>query len=118
MPQTTPPKKPWLFLTTLPVCVAMAIWAVADADGMAHILNGFTTAVFGTLGDVYQYSFTLFILLCLFVVFGPFRSIRLGGPEAKPEFSTASWLAMLLSCWICWSIFGSRLFVPTIYTEF
>jgi len=97
MSQTTPEKKPWLFMTTLPVCVAMAIWAVADADGMAHRLNGFTTAVFGALGDVYLYSFTFFILLCVFVVFGPFRSIRLGGPEAKMEFSTLSWLSMLFA---------------------
>jgi len=97
MAHPKPSQKPWLFITTIPVCVATAIWAVIDADGMAHLLNGFTTAVFGALGDVYLYSFTFFILFCGFIVLGPFRSIRLGGAAAKPEFSTASWLAMLFA---------------------
>ncbi len=36
-------------------------------------------------------------LFCLFVGLSPLGRIRLGGPEAKPEFSTKSWLSMLFS---------------------
>lgn len=37
------------------------------------------------------------IIFCLVLAVSPLGAIRLGGPEAKPEFSTASWLSMLFS---------------------
>ncbi|WDI30147.1 BCCT family transporter [Hyphococcus flavus] len=36
-------------------------------------------------------------LFCLFVGLSSFGKIRLGGPDAKPEFGTLSWLSMLFS---------------------
>jgi choline/carnitine/betaine transport len=39
----------------------------------------------------------VFILACLYFAFGRFGQIRIGGSDAKPEFSTAAWFAMLLS---------------------
>ena len=38
-----------------------------------------------------------FILASIFFAFSRFGNIRLGGNDAKPEFTTASWYAMLLS---------------------
>ena len=39
----------------------------------------------------------LVFLFCLVVFFSPLGRIRLGGPDARPEFSTRSWLSMLFS---------------------
>jgi choline/carnitine/betaine transport len=39
----------------------------------------------------------VFILASLFFAFSRFGDIRIGGNEAKPEFTTPSWYAMLLS---------------------
>lgn len=39
----------------------------------------------------------LFILFCIYVGFSKYGSIRLGGKDAKPEFSTSAWFAMLFS---------------------
>ena len=36
-------------------------------------------------------------LFCVFIGLSPMGKIRLGGPDAKPEFSTLSWLSMLFS---------------------
>lgn len=36
-------------------------------------------------------------LFCLFVAFSPFGKIRLGGSDAKPEYSYGTWLAMLFA---------------------
>ena len=38
-----------------------------------------------------------FILASIFFAFSRFGNIRIGGNDAKPEFTTASWYAMLLS---------------------
>lgn len=37
------------------------------------------------------------VLVCLIISLSPFGNIRLGGAEAKPDFSTASWIAMLFA---------------------
>src|SRR6056297_3697594 len=42
----------------------------------------------------------IFIGFALYFAFSKFGNIRLGGEEAKPEFSTAAWFAMLFSAGI------------------
>lgn len=39
----------------------------------------------------------IFVLFCLLLIFLPVGSIRLGGENARPEFSVASWFAMLFA---------------------
>ncbi len=39
----------------------------------------------------------IFVLYCLILIFSPFGKIRLGGPDAKPEFKRLSWFAMLFA---------------------
>ena len=39
----------------------------------------------------------IFVLFCVVLVFLPVGSIRLGGRDARPEFSTMSWFAMLFA---------------------
>jgi len=38
-----------------------------------------------------------FVLFCLALIFLPVSKIRLGGDQAKPEFSTISWFSMLFA---------------------
>ena len=51
-------------------------------------------------GWVYTISVNAFIVFCLFMAFGKYSSIRLGGPKAKPEFKVHAWFAMLFSAGI------------------
>ncbi len=51
----------------------------------------------GTFGWFFILSANVFIGAALFFAFSRFGRIRIGGNEAKPEFSTAAWYAMLLS---------------------
>lgn len=39
----------------------------------------------------------IFVIFCLVLIFLPHGKIRLGGDDAKPEFSTMSWFAMLFA---------------------
>ncbi|SHJ05445.1 choline/glycine/proline betaine transport protein [Tangfeifania diversioriginum] len=39
----------------------------------------------------------IFLFFVIYIAFSKFGQIRLGGPKAKPEFSTAAWFAMLFS---------------------
>lgn len=48
-------------------------------------------------GWIYTFVANLFIVFCLYMAFGKFGSIRIGGAKAKPEFSLWAWFAMLFS---------------------
>ncbi|MEK9646504.1 MAG: BCCT family transporter, partial [Alphaproteobacteria bacterium] len=39
----------------------------------------------------------VFVLFCLILIVAPVGKIRIGGADAKPEFSTMSWFAMLFA---------------------
>ncbi len=39
----------------------------------------------------------IFVLFCIYLIFSPMSKIRIGGQDAKPEFSTMSWFAMLFA---------------------
>lgn len=51
-------------------------------------------------GWIYTLTVNLFIVFCLYMAFGKFGSIRIGGKDAKPEFSLWAWFAMLFSAGI------------------
>ncbi|MGM0619743.1 MAG: BCCT family transporter [Bacteroidota bacterium] len=42
-------------------------------------------------------SVNIFLFFVIYIAFSKYGHIRLGGPKAKPEFSTAAWFAMLFS---------------------
>lgn len=51
-------------------------------------------------GWVYTLAVNIFIIFCLYMAFGKYGSIRIGGEGAKPEFNLTAWFAMLFSAGI------------------
>lgn len=50
-----------------------------------------------TFGWFYIMAANIYIILMLIFAFSKFGNIKLGGPDAKPEFSSFAWYAMLIS---------------------
>lgn len=48
-------------------------------------------------GWIYTLAANVFIIFCLYIAFSKFGGIRIGGSEAKPEFSRWAWFSMLFS---------------------
>lgn len=61
--------------------------------------------VFGSLRDAltsnldwfFMLAGNVFVLLCLGLILSPLGSVRLGGPDATPDFNLTSWFAMLFA---------------------
>ncbi|MFA8435045.1 MAG: BCCT family transporter [Marinifilaceae bacterium] len=75
-----------LVTTTLVVGKPMELWF---ANAQTYIANN--------VGWFFILCMNLFLGFALFLGFGKFGRIRLGGEEAKPEFSMKAWFAMLFS---------------------
>ena len=64
------------------------------------LLNSARTWVIDTFDWLFVLTVNFVFLFCLAVMVSPLGRLRIGGREAKPEFSTKSWLAMLFSAGI------------------
>src|SRR5699024_3461243 len=62
-----------------------------------HISGNIMYFVASHLGWYYLVIVSLFILFCIYMIFGPFGTVRLGQPGDRPEFSYPTWFAMLFS---------------------
>ena len=86
-----------VFVASVSVCALFVGWAVFFTDN----LNSVTTEALNWLTASFGWSYlviTLAILIFLvFLAFSPYGEIRLGKESDRPEFSTLTWFAMILS---------------------
>ena len=86
-----------LIYVVAPLCAAMAIWGMIAPDDLASTAADITGTIFASLDWFFMGSVTAFLGLTLWLGLGRYGRLRLGGPDERPEFSTASWLSMLFS---------------------
>ncbi|RRS08058.1 BCCT family transporter [Pseudoalteromonas sp. J010] len=70
---------------------------LVDANTAKTTLDGIKWDIIGNFDVLFMWSGNFFVLFCLVLVFSPYGKIRLGGENAKPSYSRASWLAMLFA---------------------
>ena len=67
------------------------------ATSLEPVFTGLRDALTGNLDWFFLSAGNIFVLTCLILVVSPYGSIRLGGPEATPDFSLGGWFAMLFA---------------------
>jgi choline/glycine/proline betaine transport protein len=78
----------------LAVFIGLALMFHDQADTMAQNFLGWISATFGWF---FILAANIFIAACLYFAFSRLGKIRIGGKDARPEFTTRAWFAMLLS---------------------
>jgi choline/carnitine/betaine transport len=66
-------------------------------EEMEGFFSSLLTGINTSFGWLYILSANIFVITGLFFAFSRFGKIRIGGPDARPEFSSGAWYAMLLS---------------------
>jgi choline/carnitine/betaine transport len=79
------------------VLVAFIILTLMFKQDASAFFKDAMAGITGTSGWFLILTANLFILAALYFAFGRFGGIRIGGADARPEFSTGAWFAMLLS---------------------
>ncbi|WP_164218001.1 BCCT family transporter [Virgibacillus sp. YIM 98842] len=84
------------YITVSLVAVFVIIGAILpnQFEQITSLINIFLSTNFGWY---YMWLFSAIILFSLIVAFSPYGKIKLGKKNDKPDFSTASWIAMLFS---------------------
>ena len=89
-----------VFFSAIAVIIFTVGFTLIFEEEAEHYFNMAQTFVSAHGGWIYTLSVNLFIVFCLYMAFGKFGKIRIGGQNAKPEFSMWAWFAMLFSAGI------------------
>src|SRR5918996_4383016 len=86
-----------VLVISMVLCAAIGIWGVWAPAQMSGTALAFTGFALDSLDWLFMAVCTLFLGLSLFLSIGPYGHVRLGADDDRPEFSTASWIAMLFA---------------------
>jgi BCCT family betaine/carnitine transporter len=80
----------FLIFALVGLVIAFPSDAAAVFDAALRFVTTRAGWLMGSLAD-------LFVLFCIFLMVTPYGSVRLGGADARPEFSNTAWFAMLFA---------------------
>ncbi len=86
-----------VFVVSMCSCAGIGIWGLIDPDSMTGTMLGFTNYALTGVSWAWLFICSAFLFLGAYMAFGPYGRIRLGKDDEEPEFSTASWIAMLFA---------------------
>ena len=86
-----------VFPITALLILAFVVGTLIFPSGAKELLAGAKDGAIAIFDWGFLISANLFVLFCLALIFMPVGKIRIGGMEAKPEFSLLSWFAMLFA---------------------
>ncbi|SFD83520.1 glycine betaine transporter [Lentibacillus persicus] len=72
-------------------------WGALLPDNVENVLGVVDGFISDTFGWFYLIVTTAFVILALYLVFGPYGKIKLGRPDDKPEYSYFTWFAFLFT---------------------
>jgi BCCT family betaine/carnitine transporter len=87
----------WVFPVTSVIVVLFVIATLMFPTAAKETLDGMKWDIIGSFDWFFLISANIFVVVSLALIFMPVGKIRLGGQDAKPEFSTLSWFAMLFA---------------------
>ncbi|RKQ73711.1 BCCT family transporter [Oceanibaculum indicum] len=86
-----------VFLISGLTIVAFVFLALALPGLAADFFGWLRPAITSTFDWFFLLSANIFVLVCLVIVVSPLGRVRIGGTEATPDYSYATWFAMLFA---------------------
>ncbi|MGY1620743.1 BCCT family transporter [Geodermatophilus sp. SYSU D00965] len=86
-----------VFWTSVAISAVFVAWGVVFTDNLAAVTTSSLNWLTSTFGWTYLVVTLAILVFLVFLAFSPAGDIRLGKDADRPEFSTLSWFAMILS---------------------
>ncbi len=86
-----------VMVVSMALCAAIGLWGVIEPDQMTNAAQALVNYSLTALDWFYLLLCTFFVVFMVVVGFSKYGDIKLGGDDEVPEFSTASWVAMLFA---------------------
>ncbi|MEU4455130.1 BCCT family transporter [Nocardioides sp. NPDC023903] len=79
------------------IAIAFMAWGFINTDGMGKVAGDALTWVLAKAGWVFVLTASGFVIYIIWLAVSKYGNIPLGRDDEKPEFKTASWIAMMFS---------------------
>jgi BCCT family betaine/carnitine transporter len=106
-----------VFVISSIAILAFIIGALVFQEGATKVFGDVRVWLTTNLDWLFMITANLVLLFCLFVAFSPLGKIRLGGADAKPEYSNLTWLAMLFAAGVGIGLLFFGVAEPTYYFQ-
>lgn len=87
-----------VFYVSLILVAAIAIWSVAFNDSFTVAANAVFSFLTNDFAWLYLVCMLVFLAFDVYVAFGRFGKIRLGGDDSRPEYKNLTWFGLLFGC--------------------
>jgi glycine betaine transporter len=86
-----------IFVPMMLIVSACIIAAVTVPKSFFDMQNAIVEAAIKNFGWLFDLFGVVAVLSCFYLLFSKYGDVRLGGPDAKPEFATWNWFAITLT---------------------
>jgi choline/glycine/proline betaine transport protein len=86
-----------VFFTSVIIIIIIITLTLMFKDGAEEYFTATQDFVANKAGWFFILSVNIFLIFMVYLAFSQFGQLRIGGQNAKPEFKTMSWFAMLFS---------------------
>jgi betaine/carnitine transporter, BCCT family len=86
-----------VFMISAVLILGFVILTLIFPAGAKEVLDGAKWWTINNFDWLFMIAGNIFVLFCIALIFLPVGKIKLGGKDAKPEFSRTSWFAMLFA---------------------
>ena len=88
--------KPVFFVSSLTIIAFVAGVLAFQAEATAAFVT-LRAGLMSTFDWLFMGAGNLFVLFCLFLIMTPLGRVRLGGADARPDYSRSTWFSMLFA---------------------
>ncbi|MER7683329.1 BCCT family transporter [Streptomyces sp. NPDC096934] len=86
-----------VFWISLLISLVLVVWGSLNPNHLNLVSLTLTNNILEDFGWFYLILVLCILLFCFFLMFSRFGNVKLGNQNEQPEFSRASWFAMLFS---------------------
>ncbi|UZD21515.1 BCCT family transporter [Algoriphagus halophytocola] len=92
--------QPWVFFPSAGLILIFVTLTLIFQESVGTLFENIQATISKDFGWLYVIAVNVVLVFCIYLGFGRYKNIRLGGPDSKPEFSTWAWLSMLFNAGI------------------
>ncbi|WP_236213590.1 BCCT family transporter [Metapseudomonas otitidis] len=86
-----------VFLTSALAVLLFVVLTLVFREAVEPVFTGLRDLLTGRLNGFFLGAANVFVVLCLALVVSPLGRVRLGGTQARPDYSYGSWFSMLFA---------------------
>jgi choline/carnitine/betaine transport len=95
--QLPPSVDPGVFSISAAIALLFVLWGVIGTDSLARVADTVLAFIIRTFDWAFVLTTFAFLAFAVFLALSRYGRIRLGEDDDRPEFRTASWVAMMFS---------------------